>query len=268
MLNKFALPLAIVALLGTAARGALTVQLSAGTPFSVSTVNDFSPNGFSMAGMQVTATFKDSTSQTVTWTATDAISGNALGTDWSLAESSDTFDHLWSLTNNTGKLMTGLLLEGGANGHFVFDAQGDGSPSLATTRGRLPSADPNNPKTGTLGSQFGGTFDPFDNSVYGMSVTATYVNAVQLGAASPVGDLWTTLRIDFGTNNMGSTGLLSINGFQFQFYADTDLFGDSQTPPVVPEPNSLAIVAGLGLMFACCNRRSRLPTTPARGVHS
>ena len=252
MATKFTLPLAIVALLSAQAQAAITVVIDPGVApfFSVPNVVDFSPNGFSMAGMKVTATFSDSSTETVVWQATDAISGQATGTNWLLKESGDTFDQFWELQNNkpfvsgSSLSMTRLVIEGGAFGNTLFDAQGNGDAATAMIPGREPSA--TNAATGTLGSQLGGTFDPLNAG--NLDITATYRNAVQLGAAGPVGDLFTTLDVAFLGTGLRGLDFFS-QGAPLQFRADTDLWGAGvpTTTSLTPEPSSVLMFVGFGL---------------------
>jgi PEP-CTERM motif len=260
--TKIILPFALVALLGAQASGAITVVIDPGVApfFSVPNVVDFSPNGFSMAGMRVTATFSDSSTETVTWHSTDAISGEATGTNWLLRESGDTFDQFWELQNNkpfvsgSSLSMTRLVIEGGAFGNTLFDAQGNGDAATAMIPGREPSA--TNAATGTVGSQLGGTFDPLNAG--SLNITATYKNAVQLGAAGPVGDLFTTLDIAFLGSGLRGLDFFS-QGAPLQFRADTDLWGTvvPQTTDLTPEPSSLLIFVGFGLAGLWHQRRKR-----------
>jgi PEP-CTERM motif-containing protein len=244
------LPAALLALLSAPAQAAINVSLDSGTTFSVPNIVDFSPNGFSMAGMKVTAYFSGGSSETATWSATTAIGGHAVGTTgtlgWSLAEDGDTFDHVWTLINNTGLLMTRVVLEGGNFGDTLFDTQGDGTPSIATTPGNASVL------TGTDGSQRGHTFNSLNLAAFGIDASVTYRNAVKLDSAlTPVGDLYTTLDIGLGT------GLISggaTSTFPLTFNADTDLWGTQQAEPL-PEPGSLLLFAGLGLAGLWQHRR-------------
>jgi hypothetical protein len=246
------------------AEAALTVQVLPGSTYSVPQVVDFSPNGFDMSGLRVTATFSDNLSETEFWSATDAVSGHAVGLShggWSLSETGDTFYNsgVWHLQYSGSQArLTSLLIEGGSFGNTLFDLQGLGR----TTAG---SVTPGNADAtaGTDGSQRGRTFDPLNQDIFpNLDVTATYSNLVKLDAASsPIGDLWTSLQIDFGPQPGG--GLLGdpAGAVDFEFFADTDIWGAPTN--AVPEPSSLALFAGLGLLGACWRRRSKLTRTSA-----
>lgn len=254
---------ALFLLLTASAQAAVSVQVSPGTDLSVPYVVDFSPNGFTMDGLKVTAYFGANGSEQVTWQAVpNTTSGQATGTGWFLRESGDTFFNAWELQNNTPFLMTGLLIEGGIFGHTVFDVQGLGR----TTAGLVFSGDFDT-TTGTTDSERGYTFDPLDpdiatnsSSVFpGLDVTADYLNRVKLNAAvSPVGDLWTSLQINFGGPAGGLVNGPSLGGaVPFYFYADTDITGNLNLNPPVPEPSSLVLFVSLGLVGAWqCRRRN------------
>jgi hypothetical protein len=91
--------------------------------------------GADMAGIQVTATFTDTSTEVLDWAALTADSGGVTGTGWSLTQEGDTFGELdninqllvgeWTLTNNSPNLESLFidLLSG-----FVFDTDfGDAS---------------------------------------------------------------------------------------------------------------------------------------------
>ena len=272
MTRKFPLIAGLLILWSGTAHAALTVQVSPGTDFSVPNVVDFSPTGFSMGGIRVTAFFSDHTSDAVTWVGDlSTSSGQATGVtkSWFLKESGDTFFNNWQLENNSPSLMTRLLIEGGSLGHTVFDLQGVGRTDV----GSVPSGGSDS-VTGTDGSQRGFTFQPFDpgiansnSSVFpGLDVTATYLNRVVLNSDPPVGDLWTTLQIDFGGNAGGLRSGFQLGDIPFFFQADTDLWGATPTQQIgpVPEPGSLALFGGLGLIGAWHYRRSKITRRPAR----
>jgi hypothetical protein len=92
-------------------------------------------SGADMAGIQVTATFTDTSTEILDWAALTADSGGVTGTGWSLTQEGDTFGEFdninqllvgtWTLTNNSLNLESLFidLLSG-----FVFDIDfGDAS---------------------------------------------------------------------------------------------------------------------------------------------
>lgn len=91
-------------------------------------------NGADMAGIEVTATFSDSTTETIIWGAQSADSGGVSGTDWSLSQVGDSFGELgplgvigaWTIFNGNSDLVS--LFVNLVPASFVFDtAFGDAS---------------------------------------------------------------------------------------------------------------------------------------------
>lgn len=90
--------------------------------------------GADMAGIEVTATYSDASTQTLTWEALTADSGGVTGTGWSLDQVGETFGELgmsgvigaWTVTNDNAELVS--LFVNLLPGKFVFDtAFGDAS---------------------------------------------------------------------------------------------------------------------------------------------
>jgi len=208
-------------LLLTAGSRAVTVNVGfdAGTTNTTTALLGFVTTGAMMDGMVVTAFFSDASSQTLAWADTGATSGGVSGTGWSLSESGDTFGGLWSLSNSRGVNLVRLLIDAGPGG-TVFDTFFGSS-------------------TGTPGSGGGMDFAVSSISVAdnGDTITATYRDAVALGASLPVGDLYRRLDVDLSLSN-GSTMV---------FVSDTDnslIAGDIRS---VPEP--MSTFAGLAPAF-------------------
>lgn len=88
-------------------------------PSIATTLTGYSTTGEMMAGIQVTASFLDGTSQSVVWTATGQGSGGAYGSGWSLTETGNSFNSPWTLTN-TGIGITSLVIDA-IPGNTVFD---------------------------------------------------------------------------------------------------------------------------------------------------
>ena len=237
--------LTIAAMLGLAASasGAITVNVDVGTQFNAPSIGEFSVQHLDMHGLKVTAFFSNSTSETEFF---DGPSGSAAGSRFLLTEVNDTFFNKWTLTNlDSNFLLTRLLLEGGANGNTVFDVQED----YRTTSGVYTSQVPDPASQGTTGSQRGLVFRSINEHLYG-NTTATYRNIVSLGGGPVVGDVWTTLDLQFSA---GLPGPIGFDMFPLKFEADTDIIGAAAP---VPEPSSLTVMIGLALVGAWRCRRS------------
>lgn len=176
--------------------------------------------GADMAGVQVTATFADGSSDTAIWAATGVDSGAASGTGWSLGESGDTFGDVlpsglltgvWTLSNNAGQNMTSLFVNAMV-ANVVFDT------ILVDTLAELAD-----PTKNTPGSSQG---RPFTYSGTPTGITASY------GSLVSAPDLYGTMTVDLAAGG----GLAS--GSTLAFMSDTDQ---------VPEP-PVYLLFGLGLL--------------------
>jgi hypothetical protein len=251
----------------SASAGVVTdVIVSPGTELAVPFINKFSVSNFDMSGMKVTAYFDDAVdfSETGTW---NGASGQATGANFRLSETGDTFENAWTLVNlSPSALLTRLVIEG-TPGFTVFDLQG---PTFRTTAGSVLPSGNSDATEGTIESERGYTFlwdnvndgnftpvQPDFNPI--LAVTATYSNIVRLtSAAGPVGDVWTTLTLDFGGDAGGLIGPDFFGQLRpFIFFADTDTWGDrTVTDNVAPEPSSFCLLAGFGLLAAWRYRRA------------
>ena len=92
---------------------------TAAIPSQATTLTGFTTTGDMMAGIQVTASFVDGTSETAIWQSTTNISGGAFGSGWSLTEAGNSFDAPWTFSN-TGQAITSLVIDA-IPGNSVFD---------------------------------------------------------------------------------------------------------------------------------------------------
>lgn len=193
-------------------------------------------NGELMTGLQVTATFADTTTQTAVWVpgAGGSQQGQANGTNWFLSEIGDTQTGTWTLSNTTGQGITKLEIVGGdVGGEVIFD----------TTLGSGK----------TPGSGAGQTFTVTGGTSVA-TVSYAYSGLVALPSSAPVGDLFTTLTINFTSGG----GLLT--GTTLEFKADTDLcvdygaFGPVETPILIwhveSELRTTTVMDGIGICAA------------------
>ncbi len=235
-MRHFSLGLAVMLLaIVEQAAGSFTVTTDVGTLHTTSALSGYATAGDDMVGMNVTAYFSDDFVETVNWSASGVDAGQAVGTGsaWSLSESGNTFaTDGWSLTNSRSASMLQLVIDG-KPGDTMFDVAIDSAGNVLPGQGGTASV------FGTVGSASGWTFETSSD----IDMTATYRNAVGLGANAPVGDLYTTLDLSF-TNGLAG-------GNSIAFTGDTDnaeTAGD--ITPSVPEPTTFiiwSVFAGIAL---------------------
>lgn len=155
--------------------------------------SDTSSRGVDLEGAQITATYADGTSETLTWKALDPYTtGGASGTDINMF-----FGYSWHELTTTKTLASLSIDLSPANS--VFDtttAMGD---------------DPGDPSTPGSLNGFPFKLGPDYEDTAG-EITATYSGIVNLSGSAPVGDLYTTLTIDFsGLPGGGLLGRLDWN---------------------------------------------------------
>ena len=251
--------LAILAAIGWAGSASASITIlpnDNSSPQAVDAVTAFDVNGSQMAGIQVTFTYLDSTTNTTTtttvpWVADPGNGGHAAivfgpgNNQISLTQSNDTFLNPWNATvtnNATGKSLLDIKIDG-FPGNTVFDRSTFGSPPVSDPRvnnGQENSASNGGvdltPFFGTAGSFRG--LDSFQVNTLGLAVNAQYSGPVQLDAAAAVGDIFRFLDLDFTGGNQHA-GLQPTDSFNFE--ADTD------NVRAVPIPPS-ALLLGSGLL--------------------
>lgn len=262
-------PLSKAALIATATLGAIalpasaqTVTYTTGTQYDVAGLGNHVATGASMAGMQVTYTTTLGQIETLTW--------GALGNTGNCGVQSSSFrlfydcmadtyapsgsysmylnfDGRDSNGSNIGNALLSVRLNG-APARTVFDCAWTGS-ACQQSGGNAATG------VGTPGSDKGWSAEPY--FAYG---NFTYTNAVGIGGASPIGDLYEQLTLDLLGSGFGANGYDT-----YYFRLDTDHTDPNSpipspwtsTPPTtVPEPSTYALMAsGLAVIFGIARRR-------------
>lgn len=243
----------------TAQASIVTVTKTAGTLQYITDISSSWATGATMAGMQVTTYFADSTNETVTWQATGDFAGAAVGTlhPWSLSHSvvdpiiDPTFNTSWTLTYLTADapgiieifIDAGALTETDTNA-VAFDLFYDWSDEGTANSGLggnafYPEEDP--------GGAWQDQYDFFapDGSY---SLAVAFSGIVALESEAPVGDLYRYMDIAFAEGPFAP-------GSSLPFYIDTDnVVGTFNS---VPLPSTLVLL-GTGLAGLLGRKKTRL----------
>lgn len=133
---------------GTVEAIVIAFGLIAASPSQATTLSSASTSGHDMAGTKVTVNFLSGASETVTWT-DDTIpkTGTALGTDWSLNQSDNTFSGPWIFNYSGLDSVTSLIINV-IPGNAAFDTMsglevtpGSGNGQIFTlVSGQAPSS--------------------------------------------------------------------------------------------------------------------------------
>lgn len=252
-LVRFVGRLAIATACLTTPLAAQTSSFSSGTIHNADPLTTFTTFGKDMLGLKVTWTFTDGTFDSGTFgsfntAGNDLAAGvNKNGLQLGLLWFSDTFLDLWFVSNNTGKSVSSIQLNG-QPGKVVFDC---GWTSTGCAAVGNPSG-----QVGSENSAQGHTFQANFFSEFQGPVAGHYTNLVGLSGGAPVGDIFEqftmTFAEGFGTGN------------SFGFKLDTDntsgMITERQVPPpvtAVPEPASVALLAaGIGALAVAQRRRA------------
>lgn len=213
--------------------------------------DDTGTDGTDLDGALVTATYADGTSEQITWEGDPRIftepDGSTYGSidGWARGANTDIFMSWDGFEMTTTSVLTSLSIDL-APASAVFD-----------TTFIFDDNDPNGEST--QGSSFGFPFELYSGyeNLEG-AITATYTGIVSLVGDDPVGDLFTTMSLDFSMLLGG--GILG----NLDFRSDLDVLRTEGDLSPVPLPASLSFLllalAGLGLIHLAGRRRVLAPT--------
>lgn len=199
-----------------------------GTPYTTPALTGFSTTGAQMDGSKVTVKYADGGTATAIWADTGASSGAAIGTDWSLSLTGDSFSGTWTLSALDRAGIVGFTFDG-QPGDTLFDIKDDGEYSP--------------------GSALGRAFSNGDSIIGGLTAHATYSNQLAI-AGTFYGDLYVVMDVTLSGGQL-------VGGQTFTFNADTDNAAvKGSITPSIPEPETYALMlAGLAAVGWVARRR-------------
>lgn len=216
------------------------------TEFGIRT--DTGTRGYELAGATVTATFDDGSSETRTWLDFNSMStGGVNGTQWSLFQ---TAIGAVNIVSNM-RLMTGFVIDASTSLSVTPNFADPMTPPIVQGASLFDISTANEGEPGsTPGSAFGSpfAFEPFGEP--SGDVVVTYSGAVNIKGQTAVGDLFTTMSVDFtGLDQGGFTGSATYTSDQDTLRFENDLMpvGVAAVPLPAGLPLLLAGLAGLGL---------------------
>lgn len=209
-----------------------------GTRYDAPPLTTFQTFGENMLGMKVSWTFTDGSFGTASWGqfGPDNFGVNAAEFRVRLGRFDDTFFSAWSVTNRSTTKTLSSVRFNGQPGRIVFDCGWTPSGCAATGDPDMLEGSVNSARGSSLITiGFGG------DDIYRGGVAGEYANAVGVGGAEPVGDLFEQLTISF-TDGMAA-------GFTYGFRADTDNTSDDIPDPRDPGPTPVPEPAPLTLLL-------------------
>lgn len=222
---------------GLSGAQAATIQILTDPGIAMETANgirtDTSTRGVDLAGMEVTVTYGDNSSEVLTWTAYDPYTnGGASSSDLSISMGYAGFDVVASKLVKTMSFKAAM-----ANSIFDISTAEEGQTG----------------NTPTTYVGFPLRFNAGENLLEGV-VSATYSNIVNVIGRAADGDAFTDLLVDFSAVQAG--GLLGTVNFETDM--DTLAVAGDLAPATIPVPASLPmLMAGVGGLVLLERRRAK-----------